>query len=88
MEYHKNRFVDNSLVVKENGKIVMLFPANLSSENDLISHSGLTYGGIIVEKGTKVGSMKGSLKKLLGFCHNNRHNYIYFKKIPSFYAVH
>lgn len=50
MEYHSDRFEDYSLLIfdeKENLKA--LFPAN-RIENDLFSHQGLTYGGLILDE--------------------------------------
>ncbi|QEE51297.1 FemAB family protein [Flavobacterium alkalisoli] len=48
MEYHSDRFIDYSLLVFENDKVVALFPAN--SKDDIIySHQGLTYGGFLLE---------------------------------------
>ncbi|MEE1898989.1 FemAB family protein [Flavobacterium rakeshii] len=55
MEYHSDRFIDFSLLIFENNKLIALFPAN--SKNDIIySHQGLTYGGFLLE--TKTGGAK------------------------------
>jgi len=46
MDYHADRFADQSLMVERNGEIVAVFPANI--ENDVVaSHGGLTYAGLI-----------------------------------------
>jgi hypothetical protein len=44
--YHQDRFDDCSLVVYKKGKPVAIFPAN-KINNDVYSHSGLTYAGLI-----------------------------------------
>lgn len=49
MEYHKEKFVDASVLVLNKGKVVALFPCTSNSDK-VISHGGLTYGGIIVKK--------------------------------------
>lgn len=46
MEYHKERFVDDSLIINKRGKTIALFPAN-KAETTLYSHQGLTFGGLI-----------------------------------------
>lgn len=50
MDYHSDRFKDFSLLVyndKEN--IIALLPANLTTDRKLISHQGLTFGGLILD---------------------------------------
>lgn len=46
MDYHSDRFTDHSLMVYRRGKLYALFPANVVGDR-LISHGGLTYGGLI-----------------------------------------
>ncbi len=46
MEYHRDRFEDHSLILRERGAILALLPANRRGEV-LESHGGLTYGGVI-----------------------------------------
>ena len=49
LSYHKNKFVDRSLLIRQNGELVGLFPAaeSLADETHIVSHPGVTYGGII-----------------------------------------
>lgn len=47
MEYHSDRFKDQSLVFKNDmGRICALFPANAAGDV-VSSHDGLTYGGLV-----------------------------------------
>lgn len=46
MDYHSNRFTDHSLIFEEKHNILALIPANID-KNQLISHAGLTFGGVI-----------------------------------------
>lgn len=48
MEYHSDRFTDNSLLFYQKSKLVALIPANKHGEI-LYSHQGLTYGGLILD---------------------------------------
>src|SRR5580693_611997 len=50
MDYHSSRFTDHSLMVFFEHKLVALLPANLASDGTLISHEGLTYGGLVVSR--------------------------------------
>lgn len=47
MDYHADRFCDNSLMVYRKGKLFALLPAN-KVEDVFYSHQGLTYGGFIL----------------------------------------
>ena len=47
MDYHRDRFVDSSLVAREDERIVALLPACREGDT-LYSHRGLTYGGWLV----------------------------------------
>jgi hypothetical protein len=46
MDYHADRFVDQSLIVERHGEAVAVFPANIR-DNVVTSHGGLTYAGLI-----------------------------------------
>lgn len=51
MDYHSDRFVDCSWVVRRRGGIRAVLPANIDSAGVLHSHQGLTYGGWIMPTG-------------------------------------
>ena len=44
MDYHSDKFKDNSLLIYKNSKLVALFPLNIA-DGKVYSHQGLTYGG-------------------------------------------
>lgn len=46
MDYHSNRFVDYSLMFYDWDELIAVLPAN-SADGLLVSHGGLTYGGLI-----------------------------------------
>ena len=46
MDYHADRFIDQSLVIERDGEVEAVFPAN-QRDNDIVSHGGLTYAGLI-----------------------------------------
>lgn len=52
MEYHRDRFQDRSLLFFADEKLVALLPANITDDT-LISHGGLTFGGIVSDERMK-----------------------------------
>jgi len=46
MDYHSDRFIDNSLLIYRKGKLEGVLPGNLN-ETTFYSHQGLTYGGLV-----------------------------------------
>ena len=86
MEYHSTRFHDHSLIIKDdNGKMLALMPANITDENILISHQGLTYGGLVVRKGKKLLHTIDYFSKLLKYLNDNEIETLVYKEIPAFY---
>ncbi|MFT7164355.1 MAG: hypothetical protein ACI9CZ_000928, partial [Flavobacterium sp.] len=53
MEYHKDRFQDNSLIVSYKDKWIGVMPANKVG-NETFSHQGLTYGGLVYNEKSKL----------------------------------
>lgn len=54
MDYHADRFDDASVVVERDGEVAAVFPANRRG-TDVVSHAGLTYGGLIVGDDLRAG---------------------------------
>lgn len=86
MEYHKDRFEDYSLMVFEDAKLVAVLPANKVGA-ELHSHSGLTYGGIVIDKDLKLQVFLEVFKEICEFLKPN-FNKVFFKVIPSIYTTH
>jgi hypothetical protein len=64
MEYHSDRFTDCSyLFTNESGKITALFPASLHG-NEVRSHGGLTYGGLVMSNTTSAAGYNSPLTML------------------------
>lgn len=49
MDYHSDKFMDYSLLIFRGKKLVALLPANISG-SELLSHQGLSYGGLVLCK--------------------------------------
>lgn len=84
MEYHKDRFVDYSLVLYDDNGICAILPASLHG-TELRSHGGLTYGGFIVNSGMKQSKMNACFDATLEYLRNNRVSKVMYKAIPYFY---
>jgi len=85
MDYHSDRFTDYSLMIYCEGKLEGLLPANLSSNGTLISHEGLTYGGLVVSREATMNDVLMCFYALLKYLHRQHVPKLLYKRIPSFY---
>ena len=84
MDYHKDRFLDHSLLFYDNEKLIALLP--ISEHGDtLISHGGLTYGGFITNEKMKQHIMNDCFHELLEYCRRLGFKSIRYKCIPHIY---
>ncbi len=84
MEYHKDRFEDYSLIVLHGEKWVAVLPANRVGD-EVFSHQGLTYGGLVYNEKIKLASVIEIFKTVLFFLNENRIDKIHIKITPSIY---
>ena len=84
MEYHSDRFQDYSLVVLDGEKWVAVLPANIVG-NDVFSHQGLTYGGLVYLEKIKLASVIAIFKSVLSFLNANKKEKLQLKLLPSIY---
>ncbi|SHI62506.1 FemAB family protein [Flavobacterium terrae] len=84
MEYHSDRFEDCSLLVfDEKDKLVGILPANRVG-NELYSHQGLTYGGLILGKKSGGEYVEQIYNSLLNFFKKEGLE-TFFLKLPSLF---
>ena len=84
MEYHKERFEDNSLIVLYKEKWIGVIPANRVG-NKIFSHQGLTYGGLVYNEESKLATVITAFRAVLLFLNANGIEQLYLKTIPSIY---
>ncbi|MFE3870844.1 GNAT family N-acetyltransferase [Flavobacterium sp. ZS1P70] len=84
IEYHKDRFEDYSLMVFDNEKLVAILPAN-KVENEIFSHQGLTYGGLVYNEVSKLMTVITAFRAVLLFLAANEIEKLHLKTIPSIY---
>lgn len=85
MEYHGDRFEDSSLIIYLKKKPVAIFPAN-QADNWIFSHQGLSYAGLIVEKGVSFTKLKSIIEALLRFLKMKGISSLEIKTVPSIYG--
>ena len=83
MEYHADRFQDHSLVVRLDGKICAVLPANQSGQA-LISHAGLSYGGFVTDDKMSVARMVDIFGALVDWLRARDFATLRYKVVPVF----
>jgi hypothetical protein len=84
MEYHKDRFHDHSLLFYKEDRLVGLLPANISGDV-LLSHGGLTFGGVISAYNMKTPLMMEIFDALTAHCQSLGLKEILYKPTPHIY---
>lgn len=85
MDYHRDRFVDHSLMIFQGAKLMAVLPANLAADGTLISHEGLTYGGLVVDRGVKLCEVVACFHAILEHLHQLNFSRLLYKALPNFY---
>lgn len=84
MDYHADRFQDHSLLVFADGTLRGLLPANAAS-GSLVSHGGLTYGGLIVDDSQGAIEVLSMMEAVLDHARAQGFGTFHYKTIPSMY---
>ena len=87
MDYHADRFTDHSLLLYGQGKIKAVFVANEVGDQ-IISHAGLSYGGLVLEKEARLEDVLALFFHLTKYYHELGFRQIVYKCLPSYYATH
>ena len=84
MDYHKNRFEDFSIMIYNGNKLIALVPGNIDL-NNVYSHQGLTYGGILIQSDSKFTEYLEIFSEVLRFLKKKSINSLYVRQIPTIY---
>jgi hypothetical protein len=84
MDYHADRFDDESLIIRDDGQIVALLPAH-RIDNLLESHAGLTYGGVIVSPRAKTPLVLSIFTAIVQYMRHRELSTLIYKTIPYIY---
>lgn len=84
MDYHNDRYDDHSLLVFKNDQLKAILPAN-RVDNKVISHQGLSYGGLILKEQTKFSEVLHCFYSVLSFLNEQGVSELEIKTIPRIY---
>lgn len=84
MDYHADRFSDHSLMIYEGDALLALLPLNQTDEA-LVSHGGLTYGGIVSGSKMSATRMLGVFDALECYMRAEGIDTMLYKPVPHIY---
>lgn len=84
MDYHADRFTDASLLVLRQDKLVALLPAHREGAR-LVSHGGLSYGGLVVDQPLGTEAMLQLMQELQAHLAAQGISALLYKTIPHPY---
>lgn len=84
MDYHADRFDDNSFMFYHKGKLKAVLPANVAGDT-LYSHQGLTYGGLLLDKKANVEDVLECFDSLNSWLRENGISKVIYKALPWIY---
>ena len=84
LEYHADRFQDCSFLFYQGGQLIALMPANLA-DTTLVSHGGLTFGGIVSDQGMTTLLMLEVFRALIRELRARGVAKLIYKAIPHIY---
>lgn len=84
MDYHADRFDDNSFMFYHKGKLKAVLPANVAGDT-LYSHQGLTYGGLLLDKKATVEDVLECFDSLNSWLRENAISKVVYKALPWIY---
>jgi hypothetical protein len=84
MEYHAHRFDECSVVITRQDKPIAVFPCNRVSDQ-VISHGGLTYGGLIYGVDVRAAEMLEIFRELVHYYKNIGIKSLRYRAIPHIF---
>ena len=88
MDYHADRFRDASVMFRDGrGRLAGVLPAN-REDDALVSHGGLTYGGVVTNHDATITGMLGLFEALLMHARREGIRRIVYKPVPHIYHTH
>ena len=84
MDYHRDRFHDHSLLIEDGKELVAVLPANRAGD-DVHSHQGLTYGGLVTSRHMTTPLMVDVFAVLLEHLRATGARRLFYKTMPGIY---
>jgi Acetyltransferase (GNAT) domain len=88
LSYHRDRFADRSLVLHDlRGRVTGVFPAAVSpaDRETIVSHPGLTYGGLVHDGSVRGAAMIAALHEIAGHYRLLGYRRLRYKAVPAIY---
>ena len=88
ISYHGDRFRDSSLIIENRrGRVIGVFPAaaDRSDPGLMVSHPGLTYGGVVHDGSVRGGLMISALKGIADHYRGLGYRRLRYKVVPAIY---
>lgn len=87
MDYHADRFSDHSLIVESGTEIVGVFPACEAGARRVVSHGGLTFGGLRLHAGAPQTLAVESARAIRDYYRELEYDEIAVKQVPSMFSA-
>lgn len=84
MDYHAHRFRDCSLMVFRKDRLYAVLPAHAEGDM-LVSHSGLTYGGLVLGPSARGAEVVTLFRELNDWLRNEGFRTVIYKRVPWIY---
>ena len=84
MDYHADRFIDNSLMIYRRGRLYALLPGNVDGDT-FYSHQGLTYGGLLMNDKTTAADVVEIFKMVNAYLSAEGLKSVVYKPVPWIY---
>jgi hypothetical protein len=87
ISYHGNRFRDRSVMLKNRGRLVGVFPAaeDPVKPSAVVSHPGLTFGGLVHDGSIRGASMIHALEQVGDHYRSLGYHHLRYKALPAIY---
>jgi len=84
--YHINRrFIDCSLMIYYNNKLIALFPAAMKDDVTVFSHPGASHGGLVIKTNLDFSILNDIIKEIDSFYKRKKNKFIFIINTPKIY---
>jgi hypothetical protein len=86
MDYHADRFIDSSFIVRLGGRAIAAFPASVHG-TEVVSHGGLTFGGCLSTPQLTTTRAVAALDAVAALLKSGGARRLVYKPVPHIYHV-
>ncbi|WP_407118317.1 hypothetical protein [Bradyrhizobium sp. LMG 9283] len=84
MDYHADRFIDQSLMILQDDQPCAVFPASLHDDS-ISSHGGLTYGGLLATTDMRAQATLEAFEKIVSHYASAGRDKLIYKAVPHIF---